>query len=53
MSTAEESLRKADIAYGDYLAGECVNCHSPDGADRGVASIIGLDAEGFARPLVE
>ena len=44
----EELLQKADIAYGEYLAGECVTCHSADGADRGIPSIIGLDAEGFA-----
>lgn len=48
MSTAGELLQKADIAYGEYLAGECVTCHSADGADRGIPSIIGLDAEGFA-----
>ena len=48
MSIAEDLLQKADIAYGEYLAGECVTCHSADGADRGIPSIIGLDAEGFA-----
>lgn len=48
MSIAEDLLQNADIAYGEYLAGECVTCHSADGADRGIPSIIGLDAEGFA-----
>ena len=48
MSIAEDLLEKADVAYGEYLAGECVTCHSADGADRGIPSIIGLDAEGFA-----
>ena len=48
LSIAEDLLQKADIAYGEYLAGECVTCHSTNGADRGIPSIIGLDAEGFA-----
>ncbi len=48
VSHAENLLQNADIAYGEYLAGECVTCHSVDGADKGIPSIIGLDAEGFA-----
>ena len=48
LSHAEDLLAQADIAYGEYLAGECVTCHSADGADKGIPSIIGLDAEGFA-----
>ena len=47
-SFAKDLLKNADPAYGEYLAGECVTCHSPDGADRGIPSIIGIDAEGFA-----
>lgn len=46
--TAEDLLKGADSAYGEYLAGECVTCHSASGADKGIPSIIGLDAEGFA-----
>ena len=30
------------------MAGECVTCHSADGADREIPSIIELYAEGFA-----
>jgi len=48
ISNAENLLQNADVAYGEYLAGECVTCHSADGADQGIPSIIGLDAEGFA-----
>ena len=44
----EDLLKNADIAYGEYLAGECVTCHSVTGADKGIPSIIGVDAEGFA-----
>ena len=45
---AENLLKNADVAYGEYLAGECVTCHSRDGEDRGIPNIIGLEAEGFA-----
>ena len=45
---ADDLLQNADIAYGEYLSGECVTCHRPDGADEGIPSIVGLDAEGFA-----
>ena len=45
---AEDLLEKADMAYGEYLSGECVTCHRADGADEGIPSITGLDAEGFA-----
>ena len=45
---AEDLLKNADIAYGEYLAGECVTCHSVTGADKGIPSIVGVDAQGFA-----
>lgn len=45
---AEDLLKNSDVAYGEYLAGECVTCHSTDGADKGIPNIIGLEAEGFA-----
>ena len=48
VSYAEDLLAQADIAYGEYLSGECVTCHRTNGADDGIPSIIGLDAEGFA-----
>ena len=43
---AEDLLENADLAYGEYLAGECVTCHSASGADQGLNNW--LDAEGFA-----
>ena len=45
---AEDILKNADADYGQYLSGECVTCHSKDGADKGIPSIIGLEAETFA-----
>lgn len=38
-------------AYGEYLAGECTTCHSTTGADKGIPSIIGWDAEDFVETL--
>ena len=45
---AENLLAGSDIGYGEYLSGECVTCHSQTGVDKGIPSINGLDAEGFA-----
>ena len=36
---------------GEYLAGECTTCHSASGADKGIPSIVGWDAEGFIETL--
>ena len=47
-ASAENLLAGADIGYGEYLSGECVACHSQTGVDKGIPSINGLDAEGFA-----
>ena len=47
-ASAEEILAGADIGYGEYLSGECVTCHSQDGANKGIPAINGLDAEVFA-----
>ena len=33
--------------YGEYLAGECTSCHRLDGVDKGIPSIVGMDAESF------
>ena len=42
ISNAENLLQNADIAYGEYLAGECVTCHSADGADQGILQLLDL-----------
>ena len=39
------------LAYGRHLAQECSSCHRLDGADRGIPSIVGWDAERFAATL--
>jgi cytochrome c len=33
--------RAADVAYGEYLAGECFSCHRKDGSEKGIPAIIG------------
>lgn len=40
-----------DAAYGEYLSGECVTCHQPDGADKGIPSITGWPREDFVRAM--
>ena len=44
---AENLLKNADIAYGEYLAGECVTCHRGGVANDGIPNITGMDAEAF------
>ena len=35
-------LGKADEAYGEYLAGQCVTCHHAEGKAKGIPAINGL-----------
>ena len=44
---AENLIKNADIAYGEYLAGECVTCHRSGAANDGIPNISGIDAEAF------
>ena len=40
-----DQIAKADLGYGEYLAGECVTCHRKSGA--GIPQINGIEAETF------
>ena len=40
-----DQIAKADLGYGEYLAGECVTCHQKSGA--GIPQINGIEAEKF------
>ena len=40
-----DQITKADLGYGEYLAGECVTCHRKSGAD--IPQINGIEAETF------
>ena len=44
---AQNANIKGDIEYGQYLAGECVTCHSPAGIDKGIPAIIGWEEKSF------
>jgi cytochrome c553 len=48
-AAAEDEARL--LAYGRHLAHECSACHRLDGADRGIPSITGWDAEKFSKTL--
>jgi cytochrome c len=41
------SVQATDIAYGEYLASECVTCHQASGAENGIPSIVGWPEESF------
>ena len=40
-----DQIAKADLGYGEYLAGECVTCHRKSGA--GIPQINGIEAKKF------
>ena len=40
-----DQIAKADLGYGEYLAGECVTCHRKSGA--GIPQINGIKAKTF------
>ena len=43
-ASSDDALSFADIAYGEYLSGECVTCHQNEGASMEIPSIFGRDA---------
>jgi len=42
---------QGDMAFGEYLSGECVTCHRIDGTDNGISSITGWPTEVFITAL--
>jgi cytochrome c553 len=40
-----DQIAKADLGYGEYLAGECAACHQKSG--KGIPQINGIEAETF------
>lgn len=36
-----------DVAFGEYLSGQCTTCHQLSGKDNGIPSIVGWDEEAF------
>ena len=41
----------ADIAFGEYLAGECVTCHQRSGQSNGIPAIVGWPPDQFVAVL--
>ncbi len=50
-SCAEDLFKNADIAYGEYLAGECVTCHRSGSTDGSIPNIAGTDGKSIATAL--
>lgn len=51
---ADEILKiQGDVAYGEYLSGDCVTCHQITGQVEGIPSIVGVPPDYFVRALVE
>ena len=50
-SCAEDLFKNADIAYGEYLAGECVTCHRSGSTDSSIPNIAGADVKSIATAL--
>ena len=44
-----DQIAKADIGYGEYLAGECVTCHRK--SSTGIPQINGIEAETFVTTI--
>jgi len=42
---------QGDLAYGQYLSGECVTCHLADGTNAGIPSITGWPVDDFVVAL--
>lgn len=44
---------EADAEYGEYLAGECLTCHSPTGAGNGIPVIHKKTKDSLANAILE
>jgi len=44
---------ESDADYGEYLASECLTCHSPDGANGSIPQIHGNEKAALATALLE
>jgi len=44
---------EADVEFGAYLAGECLTCHTPTGANGSIPVIHGKDKQYLANALLE
>ena len=49
----DASLPKGDVAYGEYLASQCVTCHRTDVFSETIPAIVGLPIDYFIQALRE
>ena len=47
LSWSAQAGANDQVAYGQYLSGECVTCHQVSGEDKGIPSIVGWEPEAF------
>jgi cytochrome c len=47
----QATVEAGDVAYGEYLANECVTCHQRSGNFSGIPSITGWPQETFLQAL--
>jgi cytochrome c553 len=47
LSVLPPMTHAADVAFGEYLAGECATCHRKDGDAKGIPAIIGWPQDQF------
>ena len=52
LAVASGGAAAADVAFGEYLSGECVTCHRRDGQDNGIPAIVGWPADQFTAVLL-
>jgi cytochrome c len=50
LASAGEGMA-GDVAYGQYLASECVTCHQLSGKSDGIPSVVGMPEEAFVAGL--
>jgi cytochrome c553 len=50
-AAADDKQQAKQLAYGKYLSSQCTSCHRLDGADKGIPSIVGIEADVFVETM--
>lgn len=50
--TQARDASAADVAFGEYLSGECTTCHRRDGQNKGIPSIVGWPEQQFLAAMM-
>jgi cytochrome c len=51
ITAAVDPASASDVAFGEYLSGECTTCHRKDGQDKGIPAITGWPSDQFVAVL--